>query len=490
VAVSAGNAQTGPAGGLLPAPIAAKVTDAHGRGVPNIPVLFSVVDGGGSVVGTPTPTNGAGIATATWEVGTIVGVEQRAVATLLDTLTGALLDTAVFTASVSAGPAAFIFPIFGDNIVAGRGQPIPVPLRAGVQDAYGNPAGGVVVTWQLISGPATLASQSATSNPQGIVANSVIPGSTDGDVEVRASLPGRQPAIFHIYVRDVSPRAGYLSHGGFGIARVPNGQFIVSLIHAGGVERVSAMNPEQSAVVTVGGIPVVTAVDHAGQFAYAANMGTGAVSVIDVASMNKVADIDVSGEAHSLAMAPRGDRVYVTNTSNSVFAVNVTTRAIVSTTTVPSGPWGIAFWTTATDSLMYVTSRDGGAISEIDMRTGSVTRTLPVTGRPHGIAIAPDGSTLYVCDDSGGEVQFVNRATGAIAQRISVPTAFGIAISPDGNTLYVTTNTGYIVVIDVPSATISKQVSTGGQPRQILVTSDGNTSYAANLGGWIDAVTR
>ena len=79
----------------------------------------------------------------------------------------------------------------------------------------------------------------------------------------------------------------------------------------------------------------------------------------------------------------------------------------------------------------------------------------------------------------------------------NIPVTFGavagggsIESSPSSNTLYVTTNTGYIVVIDVPSATISKHVSTGGQARQILVTPDGNTSYAANMGGWIDAVTR
>jgi YVTN family beta-propeller protein len=219
-------------------------------------------------------------------------------------------------------------------------------------------------------------------------------------------------------------------------------------------------------------------------------MGTGVLSVIEVASMTKVVDIDIPGEAHSLAMSPRGDRVYVTNTANSVFAVDVATRAVVGTTGVGSGPWGIAFWTSATDSLMYVTAREGGSVSEIDMRTGLVVRTLSVGGRPHGIAMAPNGSTLYVADDSNGRVLFVNRATGAITNSVAVTGAFGIAIAPDGNTLYVTTNPGKIVVINVASATITKQESTEGQPRQIIVLPDGNTALAANLGGWVDMVTR
>ncbi len=139
---------------------------------------------------------------------------------------------------------------------------------------------------------------------------------------------------------------------------------------------------------------------------------------------------------------------------------------------------------------MYVTARDGGSITEIDMRTGNALRTLSVGGRPHGIAIAPSGSTLYVADDSQGRVLFVDRVTGTITQSVSVGGAFGIAITPDGSTLFVTANSGDIVVIDVASATVRKRKMTQGEPRQIIALPDGNTALAANLGGWIDLITR
>jgi YVTN family beta-propeller protein len=490
LSVSAGNEQTGGAGQPLLAPIAAKVSDANGRGVPNVPVAFRVVAGGGAIESISERTNGAGIATASWRLGIEAGRQERAVATLLDTLTGALLDTAIFTATVTAGPPAAVFPLSGSGVVIAIGQTTPVTLRALVRDAFGNPTPGATVTWQLVTGEGSLASPTTVSDAQGITTNSLTPSPSEGEIEVRASLGGTLgAAAFYLTVRRVTARFAFLSGGGFGIARTPGGELIVSLIQQGQVERVPA-SPGASALASVGGLPVVVAVDPAGQLAYAANMGTGVLSVIDVASMTKVVDVDIPGEAHSLAMSPRGDRVYVTNTANSVFAVDVATRTIVQTTGVGSGPWGIAFWTTATDSLMYVTARDGGSISEIDMRTGNLLRTLSVGGRPHGIAIAPNGSTLYVADDSNGRVLFVNRATGAITHGVPATGAFGIAIAPDGSTLYVTTNPGYILVIDVPSATVSKQESTEGQPRQILVLPDGNTALAANLGGWVDMVTR
>lgn len=491
VSASAGNQQNGAAGQTLLAPIAARVSDANGRGVPNVPVEFRILAGAGVLESVGERTNGAGVVTARWRLGTFAGHEERVVATLLDTLTGALLDTAIFTATVTAGPPAAVFALSSNPIVVPAGHTTPVPLRAMVIDAFGNAAAGAIVTWTILTGEGSLTAATSTSSSQGVATNLLTPGASGTDVEVRASLGGTLGGTsFYLSVQPgITARFAFLTSGGFGIARAPGGQLIVSLINRGQVERIST-NPTASAVATVEGIPVVVAVDAVGQFAYAADMGKGVLAIVDIASMTKVAEVDIPGEAHSLAMSPRGDRVYVTNTQNSIFAVDVATRTIVRTSPTASGPWGIAFWTTPTDSLMYVTARDGGTITEIDMRTGSALRGLMVGGRPHGIVMAPNGSTLYVADDSGDRVLFVDRVSGAIAQSIPVAGPFGIAISPDGNTLFVTTNPGQIVVIDIPSLSVRKRESTEGQPRQILVLPDGNTALAANLGGWIDMITR
>ncbi len=491
VSVSGGNGQIGAPGQTLPAPIAAKVSDANGRAVPNIPVEFRILTGGGSLESTSDRTNHAGIATVRWQMGTVAFRQELVVAALLDPVREALLDTAVFSATITTAPPALVIPLSSTHTFVSEGQTTPVPMRVLVTDAFGNPTSGVTVTWLVVTGVGTLTSATSVSNVQGITTNSLTPGASIADVEVRASLGGTVgAATFRFSVQPaVADRFAFLAGGGFGIARTPSGQLIVSLISQGQLERIST-NPSSSALASVGGLPVVVAVDATGQVAYAADMGRGVLSIVDVTSMTKVAEVDIPGDAHSLAMSPRGDRVYVTNTANSVFAVDVATRTIVRTTATGSGPWGIAFWTTPTDSLMYVTARDGGSITEIDMRTGTPLRGIFVGGRPHGIAMAPNGSTLYVADDSNGRVLFVNRLTGTITQGVPVNGAFGIAIAPDGNTLYVTTNPGEIVVIDVATATLGKRKRTAGQPRQIIVLPDGNTALAANLGGWIDMITR
>lgn len=491
VSVSGGNGQIGTPGQILVAPIAAKVSDGSGRGVPDIPVEFRILAGGGSLESTSERTNSAGVATVRWQVGTVAFREELVVAALLDTLTETLLDTAVFSATITTGPPARVIPLSNTLTFISEGQSTPVAMRVLVTDAFGNPTSGVTVTWLVVTGEGTLASATSVSNVQGITTNLLTPSGLGADVEVRASLGGAAGATtFRISVQPgVTERFAFLSGGGFGIARTPSGQLLVSLISQGQLERIST-NPGASALAIVGGLPVVVAVDATGQLAYAADMGRGVLSVVDIASMTKIAEVDVPGDAHSLAMSPRGDRVYVTNTTDAVFAVDVATRTIVRASATGAGPWGIAFWTTPADSLMYVTARDGGSITEIDMRTGNAVRGITVGGRPHGIAMAPSGSTLYVADDSGGRVLFVNRLTGAITRSVPVSGAFGIAIAPDGNTLYVSTNPGEFVVIDVASATVSKRKRTEGQPRQILVLPDGNTALAANMGGWIDLITR
>jgi DNA-binding beta-propeller fold protein YncE len=139
---------------------------------------------------------------------------------------------------------------------------------------------------------------------------------------------------------------------------------------------------------------------------------------------------------------------------------------------------------------MYVTSRDGGTITEVDMKTNTESRVFTIGGRPHGLAITPDNLTLFAADVEEGVVKVVDIATGAIVTSIPLPYAFEIAISADGRTAYATTDDGYMAVIDVASRTVTKRADTGYQARQIVIDPAGDKAWAANLGGWIDLIRR
>jgi hypothetical protein len=109
VAAASGNAQFAPAGTPLAAPIALKVSDQFGNGVPGVQVSFTVTAGGGSLSDGASATDSAGVASGgTWRLG-------RSATTQTVIAIAASTFSATFTATVSSdynpvirffGPAA------------------------------------------------------------------------------------------------------------------------------------------------------------------------------------------------------------------------------------------------------------------------------------------------------------------------------------------------------------------------------------------------
>jgi YVTN family beta-propeller protein len=70
-------------------------------------------------------------------------------------------------------------------------------------------------------------------------------------------------------------------------------------------------------------------------------------------------------------------------------------------------------------------------VSVIDTATDTVVATIPVGGAPWGVAVTPDGSTVYVADNSDVTVSVIATATNTVVgSPISVGTfPFGLAVS-------------------------------------------------------------
>jgi YVTN family beta-propeller protein len=67
-----------------------------------------------------------------------------------------------------------------------------------------------------------------------------------------------------------------------------------------------------------------------------------------------------------------------------------------------------------------------------------VIATIPVgtPGGPVGVAISPDGKTVYVANAGANSVSVISTATNRVTATIDVGTApFGVAVSPDGGTV-------------------------------------------------------
>jgi hypothetical protein len=102
--------------------------------------------------------------------------------------------------------AASVTGISGNNQTGPTGAQLEFPLGLVVLGSNGQPVSGVVVSWSVPIGQATLGQSLDTSDVSGAVGNAVTLGAQTGQLVVRATIPGiSAPVDFHHTV--VSPCA-------------------------------------------------------------------------------------------------------------------------------------------------------------------------------------------------------------------------------------------------------------------------------------------
>ncbi len=157
--------------------------------------------------------------------------------------------------------------------------------------------------------------------------------------------------------------------------------------------------------------------------------------------------------------------------------------AILSTLSVPS----------LGQPLAYIANQLGNSISVIDTATNTVVDTISTgTASPNGIALSPDGETLYTSASDAGawELLVIDLETGSIVASPPVGDfAEGLAITPDGSRVYVAEQaTDSVSVLDTSTNTIIDSIFTGGSPRAVAAHPDGSRVYAADLIGFVHEI--
>jgi DNA-binding beta-propeller fold protein YncE len=119
-----------------------------------------------------------------------------------------------------------------------------------------------------------------------------------------------------------------------------------------------------------------------------------------------------------------------------------------------------------TGARLYVATRDGGSVLEVNPSTLLVLRTFPLSGRTQAMTFSPDGHTLYVANELAAVVHAIDLTSGT--SRGSTPLAGGvngIALSPDGSRIVASIIfVGDVQVLDRATLTIDTTFVTGGDP--------------------------
>lgn len=227
---------------------------------------------------------------------------------------------------------------------------------------------------------------------------------------------------------DIAPNAA--PHG---IVWLRDGKLVVAAEKS---RSVVIVDPRRGSVRT---IPVdqagthMIAVSPDQRTAYAANVGGGTVSIVDLRRGEKVGDIAVGGNPEGLALTRDGRQLWVGNNgAPQLRVVDLATRKVVAT--LPTDPVAIRV-AISPDGKTAVTSNIGtGTLSLFDVATMRPVKTIAVGDRAAmqvTIAFTHDGRRLFAAETGRSTIAEVDLATGAVLRRIPAgKNGDGLAIAP------------------------------------------------------------
>ncbi len=245
-----------------------------------------------------------------------------------------------------------------------------------------------------------------------------------------------------------------------------------------------------SVAVTGGRVPASLsdiAISPDGERAYVVDTPNDRVVVIDTTTNTQVATITVGTSPQAIVFSADGSKAYVA-ASDGIWVITTATYAAALYASLPGPARDVAVGGNGT---VYATVPTTSVVYAITDATVSTPASLTIGTAPTALALAPDGSTLYVASTGDRSIYSTPTSSFAPATRFAVlnDTPQTITVSPDGATLYAgTTASGLASLIAISTAT-QQQTPIGSAPTGSAGTTaiglkpDGTAIYAGNSTG-------
>jgi len=261
---------------------------------------------------------------------------------------------------------------------------------------------------------------------------------------------------------------------------------LVSQDQAGTVGRLDLTSSTFTNSIFTGGIPAYLTFNASGSTAYVANFTNNNVGIIDVATNTQTDVIPVNADPLPVAISHDGARLFVTTDANRLYKIDLSTKTVVDSLDLPATSHHLL--THPNDTLVYVATRDGGTVLEVNQLTMAVLRTFSVGGRPQGMALSTNGTELYVANEVSNVLHIITLSSGAITNVPLTSGGEGMALASDGKLYIGEVFAGFIEVVDPATRTVVRTITVGGTPREVAADPARNQVLVANEAGWVDIV--
>ena len=211
---------------------------------------------------------------------------------------------------------------------------------------------------------------------------------------------------------------------------------------------------------------------HPNGLIYISNEEIAQASVIDPASGEFIAQIEVGIEPEGVSVSPDGSTVVVTSeSSNMAHFISSLDYKITKNVIVGARPRASCF--SEDGKFVFVTSEISGEISKIRVSDGVILSKVTLSkdmAKPKDILLARDGRTLFVAGGRANEIYVVDSLNMTIENSIKVGRrVWGLALSSSGELLFTTDGLDHqISVIDTDDLTVIKEVNVGQFPWGVM----------------------
>jgi len=250
-----------------------------------------------------------------------------------------------------------------------------------------------------------------------------------------------------------------------------------------------------------------------GKRIYVSVEGNNSFAIVDAKTLAVIKSVELSGRPNNIAVSKDGKKVYVAIAALPGAVEVIDTVSMTSIKKIPTNGAEHNVYLTPDGKYLVAGSVGGRNVSVFDTATDQLVWTMFDKGvRPITFDTNPDGSTrnMYVqLSDFHGFV-VVDFKTHKEVTRVTLPDvapelrnkgqlnaapAHGIGVAPDGKSLWVCSRlNSHVYIYSIPELKMTADIEVGHDPDWITFSPDSKTAYVASAGSdsvsVVDAATK